>query len=365
MQNDAKKMPKFYLVLIICWVVALAALTAVLFVVRDYLADYESVQPKYVADEVFEKYFVSGDYLSLIKHSSLNESKFESDEMLAEYISSITDGKELSYHNISSGMDTDVSKYIVKYTEGEKDIKVASFTLSVSDEKSEKGFKKYELLDFELFYRSDISVRIKAIKGAVPYINGVMLDSSYIIEDNVPHETNAHMPDGVEGIKFTIYEVDSLISAPNVKVCDAEGNELEIELAKSDDLYYYTKLVYDEVLEAEYSDFVIEAAKSFASYMQNDTTLQKLNPYFEKGTELYKSIRSTLQWAVIDHDSYDFEDVEASNFYRYDENTFSCRVKLTQVLKRKRLEDFRDTMDATFYLRMVDGKYLIYDRTNN
>ena len=145
---------------------------------------------------------------------------------------------------------------------------------------------------------------------------------------------------------------------------DSDGNEMEIGVVESDKLYY-TKLVYDEELKAEQSEFVIEAAKRFAAYMQNDTTLAKLTPYFEKGTALYKSIRSTLQWAVIDHDSYDFEDVEASDFYRYDENTFSCRVKLTHILKRNRLEDYRDFMDATFYLRKINGKYLIYDRTNN
>ncbi len=364
MQNNAKKLPKFYFVLIICWGVALGLLAVALLVFRGYLADYESVQPKYVAEEVFEKYFITGDYLSIIKHSSLNKNKYETDEMLADYISSLTAGKELSYYSVSSGMDTDSAKYAVKYTEGEKDIKFASFTLAVSDEKSEKGFSKYALDSFELFYSADISVNIKAIKGSVPYINGVPLDSSYIVEDDVSHETNAHMPDGVEGIKFTMYSIDGLTTEPEVKVFNADGTRIELGLVESDKLYY-TKLVYDEALKEEQSEFVIEAAKNFAAYMQNDTTLAKLNPYFEKGTELYKSIRSTLQWAVIDHDSYDFENVEASDFYRYDENTFSCRVRLTHVLKRKRLEDYRDTMDATFYLRMVDGKYLIYDRTNN
>ncbi len=364
MQNNLKKLPKFYLVLIICWAVALLSLAVALFIVRGYLADYESVQPKYVADEVFERYFRSGDYLSIIKHSSLNKSKYETDEMLADYISSLTEGKELSYYSISSGMDLQTAKYAVKYTEGEKDIKVATFTLAVTDEKSEKGFSKYALEKFELFYSADISVKIKAIKGSVPYINGVSLDTSHIIQDDVPHESNAHMPEGVEGISFTMYRIDGLTTEPIVKVCDADENEIELGLVESDNLYY-TRLVYDEALEAEQSEFVIEAAKIFASYMQNDTTLAKLNPYFEKGTDLYKSIRSTLQWAVIDHDSYDFENVEASDFYRYDENTFSCRVRLTHILKRNRMEDYRDTMDVTFYLRMMDGKYLIYDRTNN
>ena len=55
--NNAKKLPKFYLVLIICWAIALALLAVALLVIRTYLADYESVQPKYVAEEVFENYF--------------------------------------------------------------------------------------------------------------------------------------------------------------------------------------------------------------------------------------------------------------------------------------------------------------------
>ena len=201
MQND-RKLPKFYFVLIICWVVALVALAVGLFIVRGYLADYESVQPKYVADEVFEKYFETGDYLSIIKHSSLNKSKYETDEMLANYLSSLTEGKELSYYSISSGMDTASAKYAVKYNDGEKDIKVASFTLSVSGEKSEKGFSKYVLDSFELFYSADVSVNIKAIKGSVPYVNGFLLDESHIIEENAPHESNVHMPEGVEGVKY-------------------------------------------------------------------------------------------------------------------------------------------------------------------
>lgn len=362
--NNAKKLPKFYLVLIICWVVALAALAAALFVVRGLLADYESVQPKYVAEEIFEKYFLSADYAAIIKHSDLGDSIYETDEELAEFLVALTDGKELSYHNISSGMDTGSSKYIVKYTEGENDIKIGSFTLRKTEEKSKKGFAKYALDSFELFYPSEVSVSVKVTKGAVPHINGVPLDESHIVEDDIPHESCNHMPEGVDGIRYTLYTLEGLVNEPNVTVYGAEGNEIPLTFDGAEGCYV-TDIVYDEALAAEQTEHVVAAAQTFATYMQNDCTLGKLNPYFERGTVLYNSIRSTLQWAVIDHDSYHFEDVEASEFYRYDDSTFSCRVKMTHVLKRKRLEDYRDTMDATFYLREVNGTYLVYDRTNN
>lgn len=364
MATKAKKMPRFYIVLIWCWCIALCLLGIALFIVNGYLADYESVQPKYVAEEIFNTYFQTKDYGAILEYSDINDSPFETDEALAEYLFELTEEKELSYHPISSGMDTGVSKYIVKYNENEKEIKIASFTLALGNEKSEKGFSKYELRDFELFYPENISVEIKAVRGTVPYVNGTALGEEYIVEDDIEHESCAHMPEGVEGIKYTLYRVDGLVCQPKLSAKDAQGNDIKLSYAPLDG-YYVTDISYDETLAAEQSEHVIAAAQAFAAYMQNDTTIGKLSPYFDKTTELYRSIKSTLQWAVIDHDSYHFEDAEASEFYRYDENTFSCRVKFVHVLKRKRLEDYRDTVDATFYLHNVDGKYLVYDRTNN
>ncbi|MEE0970333.1 MAG: hypothetical protein U0M06_13260 [Clostridia bacterium] len=359
-----KSLPKFYQILIFCWCAALILLAIALLVVRSYLADYESVQPKYTASQVFENYFEKSDFKSVLDHSGERISQYETNEQIASYLSSLTEGKELSYHNISSGMDTDISKYIVKYSEGEDDIKIASFTLSKTGEKSKKGFDKYALSSFEVFYPSKKSVSVKVTKGAVPYINGVPLDESYIKEENIPHVSCAHLPEGVEGIYYTLYTLDGLALEPEVKVKGADGAELALSYDSENSLYV-TDIVYDETLKEELGDRVIEAAKVLAAYMQNDSGKAKLNPYYEKNTELYKSITSTLQWAVIDHDSYHFEGEEASEFYRYDDRTVSCRVKLTHVLKRKRLEDYRDTVDATFYLREIGGKYMVYDRTNN
>lgn len=359
-----RKLPTFYIVLIICWAVALALLSIALLVIRTYLADYESTQPKYIAEKVFEEYFSPADFSAILDFSDTNKSTFEANETLAAYLSSIVEGKELSFHSVSSGASTDVQQYVVKYTEDEKDIKIASFTLAKTGEKSKKGFDKYALEDFELFYPAQKSVSVKVTKGAVPYINGVMLDESYITEDNIESESCLHMPEGVEGIKYTIYTLEGLVSTPEVTVKAADDVLLHV-FYNDEANCYESEPAYDKALAAEYNEYVIKAAEAYAAYMQNDYAWAKVSPYFEKGTELYNSMRSTLLWAVIDHDSYHFENAEASQFYRYDDNTFSCRVKLTHVLKRSRLEDYRDYMDVTFYLRKVGGAYLIYDRVNN
>ena len=173
-----KKPSLFWRVFFLCWGIALTLLAVALVIVRSYLADYESTQPKYVAEEVFNEYFCPADFGAILDHSGEQASKFESNEVLAAYLADLTEGKKLSYYNVSSGLSTDTLKYNVKYTEDGKDIKIASFTLKKSDEKSAKGFTKYALSDFELFYPAAKHVEVKAEAGALVYVNGGLLDES-------------------------------------------------------------------------------------------------------------------------------------------------------------------------------------------
>ena len=64
-------------------------------------------------------------------------------------------------------------------------------------------------------------------------------------------------------------------------------------------------------------------------------------------------------------DRYEIKDEKASDFIRYDENTFSCRVTLTHILYRRGMDDYIDHIDITFYARQNDGVILIYDMDNN
>lgn len=359
-----KKISKFWLTFAICWVIALVALFIALAVVRTYLSDYEDSQPKYVAEEIFEKYFSEPDFTAVLNHTESTRNKFESIDSLSAYLSELVGDKELSYHEISSGLDTGTLKYVVKYEEDGKEIKIATFSLTKSGEKSKKGFELYTLGSFELFYPANESVKIKVPTGYTPIVGGIKLGEEYLTETDIPSESCEHMPEGVSGIYYSLYTVDGLIKTPEIKVLTNVGTEKIASYDSEADLYT-VEPVYDESLAEELTELVITAAEVYSTYMQNDCAFAKLKPYFESGTELYNTIRTTATTWVISHDSYSFEDEEASEFYRYDENTVSCRVKLTHILKRKRLEDFRDYVDMTLYLRKVDGEYMIYDRTNN
>ena len=99
--------------------------------------------------------------------------------------------------------------------------------------------------------------------------------------------------------------------------------------------------------------------------MQSDGRFSAFSQYFDPDSTLYTQIKNAEIYFVWPHDGYSIEDVNVRDFYAYDDNTFSCRVSLTHVLHKKGSEDYRDYIDMTFYLRNVNGSYLIYDRENH
>ena len=172
------------------------------------------------------------------------------------------------------------------------------------------------------------------------------------------------MPEGVNGIVFAEYRADKLYFAPDsIKILTSDGRECP--LAQDETGIYSKGIMYDEALQAEYSEYVISAAQALAAYMQNDGKFSTAAAYMDPDSELYINTRTAETYFVIDHSSYSFEDVRTSEFCRYDDNTFSCRVSFTHVLKRYGSKDYKDYIDTTFFLRRVGDKFLIYDRYNH
>ncbi len=191
------------------------------------------------------------------------------------------------------------------------------------------------------------------------YVNGKQLDDTYAAEKSIIRETADSTPEGITPVLYTRYTVDGLINDPEVKVTtDGVENVLRYN---SETEEYEAGLPNNEMLEAEHKDFVIAAVKEYAKYMEMDSWWGNVKPYFDPTTDLYVSVYTVEQYFVYPHEGYRFEDEYAGEFYSYDENTFSCRVSVLQVLENPGMEDFKDKIDMTVYLRRVGDKFLIYD----
>lgn len=352
----------FYLCLIVGVALALIAMVFGLAYLRGVLADYEAVQPQYEAERIFDRYFRVPDYAELVGMSEMpgNLSPFETKDSLADAFDALYGGAEMSYAQTTGSLDGSL-RYLVKA--GGK--KIAVFTLAPgAGEKSQYGFDRYALSVVELYIRPTERVTVSVPEGSTVYLNGMAVSEDYCTARGIETESCAHMPDGVPGITYATYTVNALLRAPEVTVMTEKGETAPLRRdEKTGDVT--AEVVYDAALEAQYAEQMIKVAKLYAAYMQSDGTFASFSRYFERGTELYENTRTVANYFVWSHNGYSFRDVSASEFYAYDENTFSCRVKFTHLLHKTGFEDFVDYFDATFYLRRVGDEFLIYDRYNH
>lgn len=382
--QQSRRFPVFWVLLLLFVIAAVAVIANVLNKITVFLEEYESVQPKYVEAEVFETYFKKIDYDKLLKAADRGDevSEFETRDDLIAYLKGLYEGKEISCYSISSGAvnsDTaqlklsDIGEYFVEQFNAKGDIryivkagedKIAEFTLVHSEselKKSKSGFKKYELGDIELFFFPHESITVKLPASSTLTVNGVKVSDKYLMPDvREEEDINKFLPDGVEGIVYVAYTVDGLFSKPEIAVTDKDGKPTECVYVE-DGNYWSSGFIYDTALEAQFSDYVINAIEKYAAYMQMDGKKADFIDYYDTDSELWTNIITTENYFVWEHEGYAFKDKKASEFYRYDENVFSCRVSMTHVLHRYGWEDYVDYIDMTLFLRNVNGKYVIFD----
>lgn len=350
---------KIYLVIVALF---LAILAILVIMGVNWMRGYEAAQPKHLAKETFEKVFSDFDASSYVDMCHSDESEFETKDNIVAYLKNSVEGKELDYMRVSSA-DKSVFKYIVKAG----DEKIASFTLTEKKDGKSK-FKEYEAGGYEVFTGSKTAVTVTAPKGYSVYINGVKAGDSCIIEKDIETDSCKHVPDGVSGIYLEKYKITGLINTPTVTATDAAGNSAEVKSGENG--AYTVVLNSNETLKSEYNDHILKAIKKYAVYMQYDSTVAvmgfgQIKGYFDPSSELYEDIRTVENNFVIEYSSYEFADEETSEYVRYDDNTFSCRVSFTHILHRTGNPDYKDFLDMTVYLRNVNGKYLIYAMSQN
>lgn len=343
-------------------VLSVFVLVAIL-VVQSVLADYESARPSYVAEKIFRNYFVSKDYASLLKETDFELSVVEDEDDFARFWDSQAQG-ELSFVRVSADNGADAVRYNVRSDEKT----FAAFELMLSGKKTMWGNELYELSKIEFGVGTRRSVKISAPKGAIVEVNGVRLPDECIVEKAIETESCAHMPEGVEGIVYQTYEVKNMLYEYEVKVLTADGSELKTEFDTKTNTHV-ASVNYDEDLKNEMSDYVIEAAQTYAAAMQNDRSRGQALSYILPSSELYQQTLG-LDLFVSAHSGYRFEQVKAEEFYAYDDNTFSCRVSFVHVLtggstKFDENGENRENVDITWYFVKSGDRYLIYDRENN
>ncbi len=347
-------------------VFALLTVIVVLFTrdVNRVLADYESARPGYVAEDVFNQFFVSKDAAKLLEKSGFALSEFETLEHFSKVWTEKAAG-ELSFLRVSSDNGAEVVRYNVHSGE----TTVATFELKLSGEMTERGNPLYELSSVSVPFKARERIKISVPSQSTVFLNGLAVSEKYETATDIPTFCDGHIPEGVLPLVYSVYEVDGLLFPPSVSAVDKNGNVHTLRYDEEAQMYV-ADIIYDDALKEEMADYVTKAATTFASFMQQGSTRAQALSYIEPGTDLYKQTQVVDNYWVSAHSGERFDKLEVGEFYAYDENTFSCRVSFVHVLTggTTRFDENgenRENVDITWYYRKVGDKFLIYDRENN
>lgn len=372
---------RFYVIYFAVTVAVILIIIASLGVVSNRLAEYEGAQPKYVASEVYARYFDGGVNYDALLDDAVYDHDVGSREIIKEYLINEVDGTDITYSMGSSGSAEDIS-YVVRA--GSKQF--ASIVLKPKEEKTEHGYTQYEFSHIELLINpvgdtppetSDIVpaliVTVDAPSSYSVKLDGTELTADQITQtytrtDALPHYPS-DLPD-ITGVECAIYTIRTLEELPeSVVIADSEGTEAEVSF-DADTNTYRANIVYSASLEAEYAEFVTTAIESYAAFVQRvpGTSLTKLknSGCFDLNSDVYADIKEAAGsiWMVTKPSGNDFENVYVGEFFAFSDTVFSCHISFTQILHHNGSEDYPDPVNMYVFLHKTDDGYKIYEWYN-
>lgn len=339
------KKSSFYKIYFSLIAVFLVALTVGLILLNDVLKEYEAARPETVANGIFTEYIEKGNIYGLANICELNVSKFETADSVNGYFAEKTKDKKLDFKKSGSSVQSDEETYSVKAD----DETVMTVVFDKTGKKGKYGFKKYSIKKAAFRKANLKSVTVNAPAGAKVSVNGKPCD--------VECDSEA-LPDFLKALngsdKFRLlntYTISGLLSSDVELTATDESGKLSVIKNGSS---YSVVANADAARETEVMQFALDAAHAYAAYMQEDGGLAEVAKYCDTSTDFYKSVRKTPTQFVMDHSGFRFDNDTTSDYYEYDQNTYRCRVRFTQVLLSGS-KTYTDQFDKYVYLVKTDS----------
>ena len=342
------------------YVLLIGAIVAGFLYARNYLNDwlirFEASQPVYKCEEVFNQLFADPDWENIYTLSGTEDTLYEGKAAYAAYMEQKVGQQKLTYLETSAGL-TGGKKYIVKL--GEE--KVATFTLT-SDSDEESGIDTWSLGTVEIFFTRRQTVTVEKLPEHTVYINGVALTGQHTIW-TVETTAEGYLPEGVHGYRLEQQHLTGLLTEPEVTVKDAEGNAVSLTKDPETGIYHLPTVTM-EATDAE-KQLALNAIQAYAKYMIRADGIDAVKACFDTNSEIYDVIRKYEAWTMQSYASYSFTDAEYSDFYRYNDDLFSIRVKLQLNVKRTNGTVKPYDLNSTLFLqKQENGTWLAIDMTN-
>lgn len=354
MSKARKKMPTFYRVLLILVIVGVLITGIVLNLVWDYLSVYESSMPKYVARDIFARYFESGDFSQLYELYSDRLSPYEGRDEFEKFLNTLIGGGTLTDYEVTLA-DQSVRCFDLR-TSGKK-----LATLYLKQSQTDPGWGQtlweFDRIELETFPTSSVTVR--TVSDSTLLINGREVSRDCVTEDGIPTESCEHMPEGVTGLTFSVYRIDGLITDPDISCLNKYG-ELAVPGFDSSADMFVESVTYDSELSAKYTELAVKAQQTYQRYLTNDASKSNVREYFDTDSAFYNSLMHTTTVWYPTHIGHSYSDEAVGEFYAYGDKVFSCRYVGTLVITRTKTDTRYFDLDCVMYFRLIDGEYKVY-----
>jgi len=337
--------------------------------VNSWLLDYQAAQPDVKAEQVFNQLFTNPDWDALYVASGVQDSPFEGKEQFVTYMNGTVDPKPLRYLETSAGLSGG-KKYVVRMG----DTQVATYTLT---DKSEQGtaaswvdnlthVPEWELGSVEVFFQREGTYRIRKQDNHTALLNGVTVADDYTIQV-ASTKADEYLPTGTKGTSICLQEISGLMEKPTVEIFDETGAQMEVSY--DEETQTFSEGLQGSTIDVQEKTAALGAAESYCKWMIEELTDRgALAKYYDPTSEAYKKIARLGHydlWAQ-DNNGYEFQNEEITNFVRYSDSLFSCRVTLTMVVNVK-IDGSTKTFDyaqSLFFSKNDSGNWLCYASTN-
>jgi len=333
---------------------------------KGWLTDYEQAQSTTKAKMVFEQLFTDPQWGDIYDASGAQSSQYEGRDQFVAYMTEKVGNQPLTYLKTSAGLSGG-EKYAIRLG----DETIASFTLVDKNESEGTGLESvtklpdWQLSSVEIVMDQGESYRVVTMNGHSAYVNNVPLEDSHIIQV-ASTRAEDYLPEGTTGVSTCTLEIGGLIAPPTVTVFDAQGNQMEVTYDEA--TRTFTERTESNTIEPELQEQALNAARSYSRWMIEDLTDRgTFAKYFDPSSEIY---RATVALGHYDlfmqaNNGFEFVDESVTDYCRYTDDLFSCRVSVTTNVKRTdntvKPYEFEKSM---FFRKNESGRWLCFEATN-
>lgn len=372
---------RFYQIYFIVVAVALVAIFFGTVWLKGLLADYESAQPVYVAEDV-ARLFEAGDYDALYAvdtsaaHISGGDQAFYTQSM-----AQIAAGKTVEWSEAFS-TDEDAHRYNVTL-DGEK---FASFTLVPSGETTARGNRLWKLGDVTTYVTLSepepepeptqtpeptaeplptgdgelYECRVTVPSGYAVTVEGVRLsnDNAQIVPGFMFED--GFLPEGVENPMTTQYVFSVGSESPAIEVTDESGAAVTLTQDAERERTWACSIPEDATLSAQYGESAYKLGQKIAKFMSKDGSKKSIERLCLRGSPAAYIFDNLSNRFATPHKGVEFRNPQVTEFYRLSDTCFTCHVSFDYVLFTAEGERVYPT-NYTFCLVSQDGKGGLYN----